>query len=54
MEKDKTKNIIEVVAAEELVPMGRILREMMDISRELRFQKNTLEKIWSKVKGLPQ
>ena len=51
MEKDKRK--VEVVRAEELVPMGRILREMMDINRELRIQKSMLEKIWSKVKGLP-
>lgn len=50
MEKDKNK--VNVVPAEELVPMGRILREMMDINRELRFQKGMLEKIWNKVKGL--
>lgn len=50
-EKDKEKVI--VVPANELVPMGRILRELMDLNAEKRKQTQLLERIWNKVKGLP-
>ena len=51
MNKDKDK--VTVVPADELVPMRRILRELMDLNKEKRAQTALLNKIWTKIKGMP-
>jgi len=44
-----TKKKMEVVPAEDLVPMGRILRELMDVRDALRKQSAMLDRIWKKL-----